>query len=48
MRSNTLRLETPKCGPSEVHAEIILANGDVGIKVFMERYQRTLDGKGMP
>ena len=35
-------------GPSEVYAEIILASGDVGIKVLMEFCQRILDGKGMP
>ena len=34
--------------PSAVYAEIILASGEVGIKVLMEHCQRILDGKGMP
>ena len=35
-------------GPTEVYAEMILASGDVGIRVLMELCQRILDGKGMP
>ena len=34
-------------GPTEVYAEMILASGDVGIRVLMELCHRTLDGKGI-
>ena len=34
-------------GPTEVYAEMILASGDVGIRVLMERFHRILDEKGM-
>ena len=32
-------------GPSEVDAELILASGDVGIRVLMDLCQRILDGE---
>ena len=35
-------------GPSEVSAEMIVASGEVGMKVMMELCQRVLDGKEMP
>ena len=35
-------------GPTEVYAEMILASGDVGIRVLIELCHRILDGKGMP
>ena len=35
-------------GPSEVYAKMILASGDVGIRVLMELCQRTQDGKWTP
>ena len=35
-------------GASEVCAQMISANRDVGIGVIMELGQRVLDGKGMP
>ena len=35
-------------GPTEVYAEMILASGDVSIRVLMEHCHRILDGKGMP
>ena len=35
-------------GPTEVYAEMILASGDVGIRVVMEHCHRILDVKGMP
>ena len=35
-------------GPSDVYAEMILASGDVGIRVLMEPCHKMLDGKGMP
>ena len=35
-------------GPSEVCAEMISANGEVGVSVMMELCQRVLDGKRMP
>ena len=34
--------------PTDVYAEMILANGDVGIIVLMESCHRILDGRGMP
>ena len=34
-------------GPSDVYAEMILASGDIGIRVLMEISQRYLDEKGM-
>ena len=35
-------------GPTEVYAEMIPANGDVGIRVLIEICQSILDGNGMP
>ena len=35
-------------GLTEVYAEMILASGDVGIRVLMDLCHRILDGKGMP
>ena len=35
-------------GPSEACAEMILASGDIEIRVMMEPCFRILDGKGMP
>ena len=35
-------------GTSEVSVEIIVASGEIGIKVMMELCQRVLDGRGMP
>ena len=35
-------------GPTEAYAEMILAGGDVGIRVLMEHCHRILDGIGMP
>ena len=35
-------------GPSEVSVEMIVASGEIGIKVLMELCQRVLDGRGMP
>ena len=35
-------------GLSEAYAKMILASGDVGIRVLMELCERILDGKGMP
>ena len=35
-------------GPTDVYAEMILASGDVGIRVLMEHCHGILDGKGMP
>ena len=35
-------------GASEVNAELIVASGDIGIRVLMELCQRILDGKRMP
>ena len=35
-------------GPSEVSVEMIVASGEIGIKVMMELCQRVLDGRGMP
>ena len=32
-------------GPTEVYAEIVLASGDVGIRLLMELCHRILDGK---
>ena len=34
-------------GPSEVSVEIIVASGNIGVKVMMELCQRVLDGTGM-
>ena len=34
--------------PTEVYSEMIVASGDVGIRVLMELCHRILDGKGMP
>ena len=35
-------------GTSEVSVEMIVASGDIGVKVMMELCQRVLDGRGMP
>ena len=35
-------------GPSEVRVEMIVASGEIGVKVMMELCQRILDGKEMP
>ena len=35
-------------GPTEVHAEMIIANGDVEIRVLVKSCYGILDGKGMP
>ena len=35
-------------GPSEVRVEMIVANGEIGVKVMMELCQRVLDGREMP
>ena len=35
-------------GPSEVSVEMIIASGEMGIKVIMVLCQRVLDGRGMP
>ena len=35
-------------GPSEVYAQMILASGDILIKMLMDLFQRILDGIGMP
>ena len=35
-------------GPSEVSLEIIVASGEIGIKVMMELCQQMLDDRGMP
>ena len=35
-------------GPSEVCLEMLIASGDLGIKVMVELCQRVLDGNGMP
>ena len=34
-------------GPSEVSVEMIVASGEIGVKVMMELCQRVLDGRGM-
>ena len=34
-------------GPSEVSVEVIVASGEIGIKVMMELCQHVLDGRGM-
>ena len=34
-------------GPSEVNVEMIVASGEIGVKVMMDLYQRVLDGRGM-
>ena len=34
--------------PSEVSVEMIVASGEIGVKVMMELCQRVLDGTGMP
>ena len=44
-----LRMKLEKAtGPSEVCAKMIVASGEVGVKVMMELCQRVLDGRGMP
>ena len=35
-------------GPSEVSVEMIVASGEIGVKVMIELCQRVLDGRGMP
>ena len=35
-------------GPFEVSVEMIVASGEIGVKVMMELCQRALDGRGMP
>ena len=35
-------------GPSEVSVEMIVASGEIGVKVMMELCQRVFDGRGMP
>ena len=35
-------------GTSEVSVEMIIASGEIGVKVIMELCQRVLDGRGMP
>ena len=35
-------------GPSDVSVEMIVASGEIGVKVMMELCQRVLDGRGMP
>ena len=35
-------------GPSEVSVEMIVASGEIGVKVTIELCQRVLDGRGMP
>ena len=35
-------------GPSQVSVEMIVASGEIGVKVMMELCQRVLDGRGMP
>ena len=35
-------------GPSEVSVEMIVASGEIGMKVMMELCQHVLDGRGMP
>ena len=35
-------------GPSEVSVEMIVASGEIEVKVMMELCQRVLDGRGMP
>ena len=35
-------------GPSEVSVEMIVASGQIGVKVIMELCQRVLDDGGMP
>ena len=35
-------------GPFEVGMEMIVARGEIGVKMIMELCQRVLDGRGMP
>ena len=35
-------------GPSEVSVEMIVASGEIEVKVMMELCQRVLDGRAMP
>ena len=35
-------------GPPEVSVEIIVASGEIRVKVMMELCQRVLDGRGIP
>ena len=35
-------------GPSEVSVEMVVASGEVEVKVMMETGQRVLNGRGMP
>ena len=42
------RMKSEKAtGPSEVSVEIIIASGEIGVKVMMELCQCVLDGRGM-
>ena len=34
--------------PSEISVEMIVASGEIGVKVMMDLCQRVLDGRGMP
>ena len=34
--------------PTEVNVTMIVASGEIGVKVMMELCQRVLDGRGMP
>ena len=43
------RMKSEKAtGPSQVSVEMIVASGEIGVKVMMELCQRVLDGRGMP
>ena len=35
-------------GPSEVSVGMIVASGEIGVKVMMQLCQHVLDGRGMP
>ena len=35
-------------GPSQESVEMIVASGEIGVKVMMELCQRVLNGRGMP
>ena len=42
------RMESEKAtGPSEVSVEMIVASGEIGVKVMMELCQSVLDGRRM-
>ena len=43
------RMKSEKAtGPSQGSVEMIVASGEIGVKVMMELCQRVLDGRGMP